>query len=429
MRFYRKQNSTNKNADIAFFLYFTGMALFFTKTYIQLALQLGILAYVAYFKFSDKIHFNKAVKRNLTFLFAWFGVFTIFAKLSEGWAYSQKADSNTVLTLFRILAIAVALFLYVTDYSKAISVIKSFIYSNVIMSLTVLLTTPLSQYGKAGDEGFGNIIGQQRNVFGAIMSFMVLLCILFYQYENFKHGKKLAIFFTFSLLCSGSRGAMLQLLIILILYVVTIPGLKRKFKYISCAIVVGIVGVVLLQNIPYLYETVWIRFEGLINTVLGIDVAADSSAQGRELYKVLAWEMFDHKPILGYGVDGFFCFLRDVEFVEGVYLPPRYSHCNFTEIASCFGIVGMIIWYSPVFYVLIKSFMLRKAAPHMNTVFIILTSMIILDYARIPWMTHISMYTYFCIILFFFFIQDELKQKQGLYRRMRQFGSLSEVDD
>ena len=92
---------------MAFFIYFTGMALFFTKTYIQLALQLGILAYVAYYVLSSKLSFNKDVKQNLTFLLAWFGVFTLFAKLSESWAYSTKAEGNTVLTLFRILAIGI----------------------------------------------------------------------------------------------------------------------------------------------------------------------------------------------------------------------------------------------------------------------------------------------------------------------------------
>lgn len=422
-------NLKNKRTDIAFFIYFTVMALLFTKTYIQLAAQLGIIAYVVYQRAIVKQVKEKTVRTSLIYIIAWFGGFVLLAKLSEMWAYSTKLNSNTNLTLFRILVIAIVLFWYVTDYCKAIGVIKAFIYSNVIMALFVMLVTPLSQYGKAGEDGFGDVIGQQRNTFGATMAFLVFICILFYQYENFKNGKPLACFFVIALLCSGSRGAMLQLLIAAVLYVITIPGLKRKMKYVFGAIVVAIIAVIMLQNIPYLHDIVWVRFEGLINTVLGVDVTADSSARGRELYKVLAWEMFDNKPILGYGVDGFFCYLRDVEYVEGMYLPARYSHCNFTEIASCFGSVGLIVWYAPLFYILFDSFKLRKKAMQMNIVFLSLAAMMILDYARIPWMYHMTMYLYFCNILLYFYVKNELNRKQNKLYTLDYFQSIWEEKD
>lgn len=403
----------SKNIDIAFFIYFTMMALFFTKTYIQLASQLAILVYVVYDVFFNKNIFQKPIaKKNVKFLVIWFGIFVLWATLSQYWAYDSKANSNTLLTLFRILVIGIALFYYASSYEKVVGIIKAFVYSTLIMAVTVLLTTPLSQYGKAGDEGFGNVIGQQRNAFGAVMTFVIPLCIMLYYYEGFKHGKKLAVFFAFALLCSGSRGAMLQLVIILVLYVMTIPGLVKKFKYMFGAVIVAIIAVIVLQNVPYLYDTVWVRFINMFATVTGIEETADSSALTRELYKVLAWDMFAEKPIIGYGLDGFFCVLRDVEYVNGYYVPARYSHCNFTEIAANFGLVGLSIWYIPIFGIIIDSFKLRQRMPNMKMVFITLTSMVILDYARIPWAYHHSMYTYFCIILIYLCSKHYLSTKK-----------------
>ena len=418
----RQIPGTNRNkADFAFTVYFTVMALLYTKTYIQLAAQLAILAYVAYdVLFRRHPQLRKVSFRNIKFLFLWFGLFSIWAFMSTQWAYSTMPNSNTLLTLFRIFMIGMALFAYITDYDKAVAVLKSFLYSNVVMTIAALMTTPVSQYGKAGEEGFGTVIGQSRNVFGAVMSYSIILCIIFYQRERFKHGKILAAVFVLALLCSGSRGAMLQLLIIACLYVITMPGMVKKFKYIFGALLIGLVGILLLQNIPYLYDIVWVRFEGLINTVLGIEMEADSSALGRELYKVLAMDMFKERPWMGFGVDGFVCYLRDVKFVNGYYLPPRYSHCNYAEIASCFGLVGLALWYLPVFKVWFSTFKLRKKSANMKMVCILLTSMIILDYARIPWMTHMTMYTYFCLILFYLCA----KQQMSRNRYQSEFGSL-----
>ncbi len=422
MRTVQSLGAKNRKTDVAFLIYFTVMALFYIKTYIQLAAQLSILLYVAYDVFivrknkKDK----KAGKENVKFFVLWFGLFAGFAALSTRWAYSVMANSNTILTLTRMFVIGVAIMLYVSNYDRAVSVMKAFIFSNVVMAVAALVTTPFSQYGKAGEEGFGVVIGQQRNTFGAVMSFVVLICIILYQYDRFKYGKILAAFFVCALLCSGSRGAMLQLVIIACLYVITIPGLIKKLKYVSTAILVALAAVVVLQNVPYLYETVWVRFINMFSTVTGINAQADGSALGRELYKVLAWDMFCDRPVLGHGVDGFYCMLRDVEYIDGYYVPPRYSHCNFAEIGANFGLIGLIIWYVPVFGIIWGSFKQRTKSPQMNMIFIVLTSMVILDYARIPWANHISMYTYFCLFALYLTAKRQMPKK----RYVSEFGEL-----
>lgn len=250
-----------KGMDPAFAIYYTVMFILYSFTYIQLAVQIFIIGFVLLdYLLKRRLHIRRNVMRNVFFLLGWFGLFTLLAALSQGWAVSVKQDSNTLLTLFRILAIGLALFLYVDSYERAIAVIKSFIFASLIMSVVVLATTPLSEYGKAGDEGFGTLIGQQRNTFGAVMAALILICLQLNKYEHFRWGKPLAVFFLISLFCSGSRGAILQLGIIAALYVLLQPTAKKRMQYIAGAAMLVIVAIVIMQNVPYLYETVIVRF-------------------------------------------------------------------------------------------------------------------------------------------------------------------------
>jgi O-antigen ligase len=103
--------------------------------------------------------------------------------------------------------------------------------------------------------------------------------------------------------------------------------------------------------------------------------------------------------------------LRDVRFINGYYIGAVYSHCNYTEIAADFGIVGLVIWYVPVLGVFIASFLRRKENPMIKMAFILLCSMVVLDYARIPWANHISTYVYFNLILLYFYSVNKVNPR------------------
>jgi len=148
-----------KGIDPAFAIYFTVMYLLYGFSYIQLGVQIFIIGFVLLdYLVKRRLRVRKNVMHHVLFVVVWFGLFTLLSALSQGWASSVKQDSKTLLTLFRIFVVGLALFLYVDSYDRAIAVLKSFIFASLIMSIAALVTTPLSEYGKAGDEGFGNLI-------------------------------------------------------------------------------------------------------------------------------------------------------------------------------------------------------------------------------------------------------------------------------
>ena len=156
----------NVRPDWAFFIYFSVMYLFYMNTIIQLAIQLFILAYVVIRKIfpSGIVRLKKDTIKNIIFFVVWFGGLTLLFFLSSRlWAYSHLEDSRTMMGVFRCFGIGLGMFLYVDSSEKALSVLQSFAYASFIMGIAALLTTSPSQYFQAGDEGFGQAIGQQRN--------------------------------------------------------------------------------------------------------------------------------------------------------------------------------------------------------------------------------------------------------------------------
>ena len=171
-----------------------------------------------------------------------------------------------------------------------------------------------------------------------------------------------------------------------------------------------IVVVFLVQSIPYLHDMIWLRIENAINTVLGKD-SSDTSAMGRDFYKAIAFIMFKQKPWIGYGVDGFVCFLRDHPTIMGVYMKPVYSHCNYSELAADFGIVGLLLWYIPILRIFYWGWQTKSSGYIEGCIYAIFVSIVISDYSRFPWDTHLSMYLLFIIVLLIRF--DFLDKKRG----------------
>lgn len=381
--------------NLAFTLYFSIMFCLYTNTYIQLIAQIGIIMYVMV-PFLKNMIIKHEKLNNLKFYFGWFGLFTLLMYLSKYWAYSTYDGSKTMITCFRIFIIGTLIFFHTDCKEKAISVLKSFIVACFIMGVAALITTPLTQYGK---EEFGSAIGQHRNQIGAVSAPIIFLCWYLSKYSNLKFEKILVVFFTILTFITGSRSAILQMAIIyMFLMIFRENKLSQKAKNIIIFGIILILFIVIIQNVEFLHNVVWVRMENAFLTIFGKDVA-DISALGRNEYKDIAYKMFVQKPIFGYGIDGFTCFLRDNPFIIGRYLNAVYSHCNYAEIAADFGIIGLAIWYIPIITIIFKMYRVRRKSEWTTIMFYIFLSMNIFDYSRIPWATHLLMYLFFIIIL------------------------------
>lgn len=394
--------SCKKNFDLGLFVYFTGMFCLYTNTVLQLLLQMFLIVYVLYdlLKKRGSIKIKKCVFKNIILYAFWLGALTLLAYKSKAWAYGTYLESKTLITLFRAYIMGTCLVLYINSKERLFNALRSFVYASIVLGVLVLLTTPITQYGQAGDEGFGVKIGQHRNQVGMLATTMAFVCFYLDQIKELKNGKKYIIFFIILLVCSGSRGSMIQCLIAFGLYMITQRNISNRIK----GVIIGILSLgciyFLIVTVPFLNETIYQRFLAMIQVVLGTGYS-DSSAYGRSLMRVLALNMFMNKPLLGYGLDGFITYFADHRVIEGKSFGTiAYSHCNFAELAADFGVVGLIIWYWLIVYIIIKTWRKHKDNEHAHMIFCLIISLVVLDYARINWTTHLSIYIFtivFCM--------------------------------
>ena len=326
----KKESSfSEKQINWVFFLYFCIMFTLYGITILQFIIQVLLLIYVFFSKIKNGVlKINKNTINNLKMYMMWFGLLTFIAFLSQKWAYAVLPSSKTLITLFRIFVMGGSIVFYIDSKSSMYSILKSFIYSIFIMGIAALLTTPISDYGHSGKEGFGVTIGIHRNSIGIISASMVFMCYYLYKNEQFLKGKWLSIFFVFLLLCTGSRSSVFELVFLFVVYTLFTNTFSKRIKKILSMIVIGICASFLVISTPFLKETYFDRFYDVIEVFEG-NSKADASTNSRRLFKTLAWQMFENKPILGYGVDGFITYLDKHRIINGIYFGNiAYSHCN-----------------------------------------------------------------------------------------------------
>ncbi|MCD7790920.1 MAG: O-antigen ligase family protein [Bacteroides thetaiotaomicron] len=394
-------NDKEIRPNLAFTLYFSVMFCLYTYTYIQLLAQLGIMAYVIFQYTNIKtLYINTDNLKNMRFYVCWFG-FLVFAFYlsTKFWAYSTKAESNTLLTIFRIFAIGFVIFLYVDTKEKAYAVLQSLIAGLLLMGIVAIITSLLLGYG-FGNTNFGTAIGQHRNQIGAISAPMVFICYYLWKDFAFRNGRIFSVFFAILALMTGSLTTIAQLgIIIIFIAIFSTENINKIIPRIVGILIAFIIAALVVRNVPYLYENIWVRIENVLQTMSGTDDYADGSTLGRQSYKTIAFIMFLNKPLLGYGLDGFYCFLRDNNTMLGFHLTEVYSHCNYAELAADLGILGLAIWYLPVLSTLRKIWKCRKESQWSAVLLSVFLSMILMDYSRIPWETHMVMYLWFIIII------------------------------
>lgn len=391
----------NVKPNIAFFIYFSVMFLLYTQTLIQLLIQLFIIGYVIIKKIKDyRIVIKNDSLKNIILFVAWFGGLTLLLFLSiKLWSFHYSPSSRTVLSVFRCFAIGLSIFLYCDNTEKALSVLQSFTLAAAMLSIGCLITTPLNEYFTTSKtSGFGYYIGQGRNNVGAVTATTTITSWYLYRHTRFKYGNYLSVFFGVVTILTGSRGALIQLMISVVLIATMDANIFKMITKIIILVMLGAIIVIIFKNVPILYENIWVRLDAMFTTIASDDVE-DLSTLGRQYYKEIAFIMFKKRPILGWGVDGFSNYLRTYPIYKGNYIEAVYSHCNYAELASSLGIVGLLVWYVPTAVVLVKCLKYRKSHPLLDMAWQCLIPVIILDYARIPWSNHPGSYIYFVLFI------------------------------
>lgn len=294
----------------------------------------------------------------------------------------------TFINMLQVLLIGYVTYGYLDDENKIEFVIEALIWGGLILTVRLVLVTPTSVW--LSWQRLGEAIGSNSNDVGnkAAISAIIALCMA----KRNIGKKRFAYFIAFGILSaivlfSGSRKALIAVVAgVILLYTI---GLKNKRRIIFAIIIVGTllaVGYHFMMTNDVLYATIGRRIETMIE-VLFYGGSEKHSIDLRERYIQEAWLLIKQHPIFGIGLGAF-------SYVSGFGV---YSHCDYTEVACSYGVIGALIYYMPLINITFRYTTLRKKGDR-EYMFLIMQIVFIITY--ITMIMYTSAYTQVIIAVF-----------------------------
>lgn len=185
-----------------------------------------------------------------------------------------------------------------------------------------------------GDMRIGDSLSGNVNTVG--YNFGIISNLIMNSYCQNKSKYKLLIFMLFSLMMilTGSKKIMIIFLINIAMY---FWYERHKIKGWIKLFFVSVFGLYLIFFVPYFYNILGFRIETMMESLFFNNVHASHSTEVRALMMNEAFGFFLENPLFGGGWNYFYA-----HTVYGY----EYSHCNYTEMLSSFGIFGTALYYS-----------------------------------------------------------------------------------
>ena len=339
--------------DFTLFIYlctFTGHQLGQLGTgFDAIAVRVAFVLYVAvgvFILFVDR-------KMSISPLLIWYALFLIWYFMSIFWAKDASLVFNYFNQFVQIIAIFLILPQRIKTYDDIFTFIKLIIASFAYSALLLFIKTPIADWGS---ERIGRAIGLHPNDIGMRFAVGLLLCIGILTITKCSKLEKIAnifliICFILIVLFSGSRKSIGLALLGVLGYVVFskpshIKG-KQMIKYImifllACGAIAAIIY--LMFNNEMVYNVLGKRFDSIVE-----GDGADASVEGRNLFIGFAMTLFAAHPILGYGGNNFVKYMYEINYSKKVY-----CHNNFWELLSTLGIIGFLIYYCFIFFLIFR---------------------------------------------------------------------------
>lgn len=275
-------------------------------------------------------------------------LFLLWAALSFLWAFYSLVVLDYLVSVIQSTALAMSMVIYLTSSEKRM--IRSFkVYIATCLLLILYLLSNVSffqilnaDFSQNERITAGNI---NANQVGVCCSYAVLIVYGFLKIYNSIFKWMLIGVFTFFSLITGSKKALITL--VLGLFLLILMKSKDIFQCIIrivMAVVLLVLLIWLLFHVHFLYETMGHRVEGLIDYL--VNGTGDKSTYSRSVMIIQAKKTFLKHPLLGIGLHNF----KEIN-VYGVY-----AHNNYWELLVCLGIPGFLFYYIPLFLTSIRCF-------------------------------------------------------------------------
>lgn len=351
--------TTSENKLIYYLFLLLIIVLYAFSTYKLLSVTMQALFVAVIFLEILRVH-----KFRLTIHFLWMSLFIVWGLFISFFSYDISTSLSDVVNISFKLALLTSIIVFIDTEGKFNFALKSILLSGIVLAIVILLTVPLSDLGT---DRLGKIVDVNSNRLGIVLSYAFISAIyLSITLRKYKYLFPLPLFITLILL-TGSRKSLfavgIAIILIMLLYSKDIKKLFSRL-IIASGILYGMYF--LIMTIPTLYKIIGRRVEsiGIFNGTL------DASMVTRTTMLQEGFDLFLEKPIVGYGLENY----RLLSIYE------TYSHSNYIELLTSVGIIGTLIYYSLLIYLLTSSLIGRlKGDLRFNIIIIFLITILLMD--------------------------------------------------
>lgn len=331
----------------------------------------------AFFELKDRpVRFNGYL--------AWLASFALLVFVSRFWAFNVIAATELFPTvLYNSLCFACAAYLLWKDMRRIKLVMVCMIAGSLILEARVIAAAGVFAF-LGGARSTGSI---SANTVGMFSSFAAFIAYGLYR-EGEKKQKVYLVFCTmdvcFALLSASRKALMVMCLVVLLLVLFgkSKIALFGKLGKLSVALMAVLIVAFLVMNVPFLYELIGVRMEGMINGFFGMGAQVDASTKTRMNLVEYGMDWFYSSPIIGYGADNFRALMAAYHPGQTAY----YAHNNYVELLVSYGVVGTAIYYAIYVAILARGIKRVRRLPYTFLVLLCLAlGLLVMDYGMVEY--------------------------------------------
>lgn len=302
---------------------------------------------------------------------------------------NATVSKTMVISLCWNLLMIYAIFLYVRMQQDIPKILR-------ILELSIFLTTlvvVLLSLGTITQGRLASSTEMNANRLAMLCVYGFILTLYLKQIGKMKptlYWTRLALYLI-AVLLTGSRKGLLMI----VLAVVVVNLTRGSRKIVKTVLISGALCVMLyllITKIEFLYNIIGVRVENLI-TLITEGSTEEGSLKSRQTLIEIGMRYVKRKPWTGYGYD---CF----KLVSGISGSGNtgnatfgyYSHNNYIELLFGGGIIGTILYYIPIVWLLRKILKSVKKDPCVPYLLAILVSKLAIEYAYVSYYSRVDAY-------------------------------------
>lgn len=293
-----------------------------------------------------------STKKTISFFGFFFWILTVawlcMVSLFWSWYPNRVLDTHYVTNLVYILLTTIGLSFCLNSRESIWHIVSIYILGSLIQLTIVELMTIAT--GSTGYR-FGGALKVNPNSLGVQYAFAIIGAIAAIREGKYRNRKMqagiLVALLVIGIVQTDCRKAIIMTLFAIALYTIHDRRKTIDIRRVFVFFLLFCLLVILIRKVPELNDRLWHRMSGIFTGLLS-DGTLDLSSAERAYFRKTAMQLFSNSPFWGIGFDGFEGYMKEIG-----YHHIAYSHCNYTELLSGLGLVGLIAYYYMYYQIMI----------------------------------------------------------------------------